>query len=204
MKTVLVFGFLSLFSFSIKAQTVVVAVDKMNVFYVGLNNPVAIAVEGVADEKLKVSSDNGQITKTERGHYNAILERAGTCNITVEWDGQKIIKPFRVKAIPNPRIVVGERDGTYIYAGSFNGMIALIVNFDINASCSVVSYTCTLASLGGDVKSVKVIGPMSPEVSTLLDTAKKGDKVIFSDIAVRCPGDLAPRLYKEIITRIVQ
>lgn len=204
MKTFFVFCFLSLFSFSINAQTVAIATEKMNVFYTGLTNSIVIAVEGIADEKLKVSIDNGQITKTERGHYNVIPQRVGSCNIIIEWEGQKIIKPFRVKAIPNPQIEVGKRGGTSINADSFNGMVALIVNFDINGACSVVGYTCTLAGLVDDVKSIKVIGPMSSEVSALLSKAKKGDKVIFSDISVRCPGDLAPRLYKEIVTRIVQ
>ena len=204
MKISLVFGFLFLFLFSINAQTVVVAADKMNVFYFGFTNPVAVAVEGVADEKLKVSSDNGLITKTESGHYNAILERVGTCHITVEWDGQKIVKPFRVKAIPNPQIEVGNSDRNSIQAGSFNGMVARVINCDCEARCSVVGYTCTLASLVGDANSIKVVGAMSPEVSKLLNTAKKGDKVIFSDIEVRCPGDTAPRLYKESVTRIVK
>jgi hypothetical protein len=47
MKKSLLASLFFLFSFSINAQTVVVATDKMNVFYTGVDNPVAIAVEGI-------------------------------------------------------------------------------------------------------------------------------------------------------------
>lgn len=194
MKTSLVFSFLILFYFSINAQTVVVAVDKMNVFYLGVDNPVAIGIEGVADEKLKVTTDNGKIIKKEKGRYVAYLERTGIANIIIEWDGQKVLKPFRVKQIPDPRVKYN-----CIELGYFNGLIADLQNFDFDAKCKVISYTCTLVVNNENPKQVKVNGSISDELNLMLSKFKKGDKVIFSDVYVKCHGDKVARLIKDEI-----
>ena len=203
MKTTLAFIFLSLFYFSIKAQTVVVEADKMNVFYLGVDNPIAIAIEGVADEKLKVTIDNGEIIKKERGHYMARLEKTGTANIIVEWDNQKVLKLFRVKQIPDPRVVIGSRDRNF-YVYGFNGLITILDNFDFDAQCRVVSYTCTCNYKNEDSKQAQVTGKISSEVTQLLNNLKKGDKVTFSDIKVTCPGDKVPRFIKDNIVQIIE
>ena len=203
MKTILVFYFLIFFSFSINAQTVVVAVDKMNVFYLGVDNPIAIAIEGVADEKLKVSIDNGEIIKKEIGHYVAHLERTGTANIIIEWDGQKVLKPFRVKQIPDPRVIIASRDRNSCAYG-FTGLIASVENFNFDARCRVVSYTCTCNYKNEDTKQAQVNGITSNEVSRILSNLKKGDKVTFSNIKVMCPGDKVPRFIKDNIVQIIE
>ena len=203
MKTTLVFCFLSLFLFSINAQTVVVAVDKMNVFYLGVDNPVAIAIEGISDEKLKVTIDNGEIIKKEKGHYIAHLERTGTANIMIEWDDQKVLKTFRVKQIPDPRVIIGSRDRNSC-AHTFNGLIATLDNFDFAAQCKVVSYTCTCNYKNEDAKQAQVNGMTSAEVSRILSHLKKGDKVTFSNIKVMCPGDKVPRFIKDNIVQIIE
>ncbi len=204
MKNLTLFTVFISFLIKIQAQTVVIAADKMNVSYIGLTNPISIAVESVSDEKLKISTDNGKIIRTERGHYMYIPDQIGFGNIIIEWERKKEVKPFRVKAFPNPTIKVGGWTSGYIYADAFNGMVALVDNMDIDAKCSVIGYTCTLVSSSKEAKSVKVVGPINQDISKLLSTSKKGDKVIFSEISVRCPGDNMPRLFKDIITRIVK
>ncbi len=108
MKSFFMVSPLFFFSILLNAQTVVIANDKMNVFYLGIHNPVSVAVEGVADEKIKVSTDNGVIIKKERGRYDAIPDVSGIGNIIIEWEGKKEIKPFKVKAFPDPLIDLGD------------------------------------------------------------------------------------------------
>ena len=87
MKNHLFIAFLCTISFA-NAQSVVIAADKMNVFYLGVDNPVAVAVEGISDDKLTVSIDNGTIKRTGRGAYIAHLDSTGIVHIVVEWDGK--------------------------------------------------------------------------------------------------------------------
>ncbi len=193
-----------LFSFSLNAQTVVIAADKMNVFYLGVDNPVAVAVESVLNEKLKISTDNGVIIKTEKNDFIVRPERTGIGNIIIEWDGQKVLKPFRVKRIPDPVVKLINKKSYFIEETPINGLIADLENFDFDAICRIVSYTCSVVAENGESRQAKVNGPTSSELSRILSNVKKGDKVIFSGISVRCPGDKVPRLLSESIIRIIK
>ncbi|HEY6504832.1 MAG TPA: gliding motility protein GldM, partial [Chitinophagaceae bacterium] len=48
-----------------------IALDKMNVLYIGVDNPVSVAASGGGDDKIQVSINNGTLTKTGPGKYNA-------------------------------------------------------------------------------------------------------------------------------------
>ena len=199
MKKPLFIAFLFTISFA-HAQSVVIAADKMNVFYLGVDNPVAIAVEGISDDKLTVSIDNGTIKRTGRGEYTARLDSTGIAHITVEWDGKKRLMPFRVKPIPDPTIK-GLRNPTHgIPKPEFRGLFAVVENFDIDARCSVKSYTFILVPTKGETKKIEVTGSASDEVITLGNNLESGDKVIISNIFVFCPGDKTARVMKDTLT----
>ncbi len=204
MKKFLLVSLLFFLFISLNAQTVVIAADKMNVFYIGVDNPVIVAVEGILSEKLKISTDNGVILKTEKNDFIVRPERTGIGNIIIEWDGQKILKPFRVKRIPDPVVKLINKKSYFIDETPINGLIADLENFDFYAICRIVSYTCSVVPENGENRQAKVNGSTSSELSRILSNVKKGDKVIFSDISVRCPGDKVPRLLSESIIRIIK
>ncbi len=174
MKKTAIFTILISFLIKIQAQTIVIAADKMNVFYIGVDNPVAVAVEGVLNEKLKISTDNGVIIKNEKNDFIVRPERTGIGNIIIEWDGQKVLKPFRVKDIPDPvvRCCCLDRDSILF----FNGLVADLQNFDFDARCQVVNYECVYIPSNGDAQQIKVNGNISPELTKVLANFKKGDK----------------------------
>jgi hypothetical protein len=57
---------------SVGQTNIAVAPIKMNVFYIGVDNPVSVAASDAADDKVtvSVSGGGGTVTKTEKGHYN--------------------------------------------------------------------------------------------------------------------------------------
>ena len=199
MKKQLFIAFLCTFSFA-NAQSVVIAADKMNVFYLGVDNPVAVAVEGISDDKLTLSIDNGTIKRTGRGEYAAHLDSTGIAHIVVEWDGKKRLMPFRVKPIPDPTIKAFRGPDHARYKTEFIGVFAILENFDIDARCSVKSYMFTLVRANGETKQIQVSGPSTDEVKTLADNMEKGDKLIISNIFVSCPGDKTARAMKDTLT----
>jgi hypothetical protein len=89
MKKLSIFTYFLLFLNQIPAQTVAVQAEKMNVFYIGITNSVTIAIEGVADEKIKVTGSGCDISKAGRGQYNVTTSRPGEAIINVEWEGKK-------------------------------------------------------------------------------------------------------------------
>ena len=60
-----------------------VAPTKLNIFYVGVDNPVDIAVFGLKPEDISVKSNNGTIRKVGNGQFIVKVLRQGTVRITI-------------------------------------------------------------------------------------------------------------------------
>ena len=184
--------------FPLYAQEAVVAADKMNVFYVGIDNPISIAVPNTSNDNLLVTIDNqATIQKMSDGKYIVRVIRTGQVNITIEANGKTTTKQFRVKAIPDPVVRIGNQKGGIIsieQMKSIEGIVARIENFDINAGCSIQSYTIVLQPKNNEVYQINVSGPLFPkEFKDRFKTLKANDVVNFLEIKVRCPGDNTSR-----------
>ena len=81
-----------------------IALDKMNVLYVGVDNPLSISASGGGSEKMQVSitGGGGSITSTGGGHYIARVNSVtDECYVTVSVDGRVAGKSqFRTRTIP--------------------------------------------------------------------------------------------------------
>lgn len=82
-----------------------VMLDKMNVFYIGVDNPVTIG-SPTGWDKTQVSMSGGSISGT--GSKRTVrVNSIGTASITVSPDGKPSTFGFRVKKIPDPIFKVG-------------------------------------------------------------------------------------------------
>lgn len=92
-----------------------IALDKMNVLYIGLDNPITVAAPGVAPEDLVLTVTEGSASITgKNGKYNVRVTTPGQITIGVMKRGDnKLISQssFRVKRIPDP--VNGEMPADY-------------------------------------------------------------------------------------------
>ena len=85
-----------------------VSASKMNVFYIGVDNPVEVSAAGVNSQSIKVnmSGGGGTIKKDPKGGYNVRVstptKKGEYAYVTVSADGLNDKKPFRVKRIPDP------------------------------------------------------------------------------------------------------
>src|SRR5438046_2955321 len=89
------------------AQTsIAIAPNKMNVFYIGVDNPVSIAAYGATDDKVSVSINGGggTISKVNTGNYVVQVNQfTDDCTIEVTIDGKPIgSSKFRVRSLPAP------------------------------------------------------------------------------------------------------
>jgi gliding motility-associated protein GldM len=97
--------------------SLVVSPDKMNVFYIGPDNPVSISVPGVASENIiaTITGAGNRISKISNGHYNVKLGRNSPRKVDVNVsammsDGTKKSMgkmTFVVKRLPKPYAEVG-------------------------------------------------------------------------------------------------
>ena len=84
-----------------------VSLDKENVFYIGLDNPITIGSPTGMD-RTGVHGDNCTIVNQNGAHASVKVTTPGDCSITITPAGSSAIKlPFRIKRIPEPEFKVG-------------------------------------------------------------------------------------------------
>ena len=92
--------------YQVAEPNLVVSATKMNVFYLGVPNPVEISIPGVPADRVMPSTNNGRISASG-GAYVVNPTKEGTSQITVSVreDGgvrSRGSKTFRVRKVPNP------------------------------------------------------------------------------------------------------
>src|SRR2546423_28084 len=127
-----------------------VFLEKMNVMYVGVDNPLTISGGSVGAEKVRVVFPDGTISRAGGDHYIAKPVNPGMSEIQVIANGKPFKFPMRIKLLPNPAGFVGASKGGRISAAGFKaqgGLIARLEDSEFEAPFRIISYT--LAASGG-------------------------------------------------------
>ena len=171
--------------------------DKMNVFYIGVDNALSASIAGVASTDIVVSIDQGTITKDFGSHYIVRVTKPGQVKVTVSSSNpdKKYSQTFsfRVKRIPDPVPVLGSKDKHEFTPDEFHHFLGLMLwldDFDFEARCENLGFTVTRISKDGTRQSIPNEGIRFTEATlVLIKQAQGGDVFIFSDIKAHCPGD---------------
>ncbi|MCB9327504.1 MAG: hypothetical protein H6572_02340 [Lewinellaceae bacterium] len=192
------------FEYEVGERSVAISASKMNVFYIGVDNPVEISAAGVPSNQIKVSmsgSGGGTINRNGDGTYTVKVTKPTTVSesakINVSAPNLNASKDFRVKRIPDPRPMLGSEGGGSIGNGTFKAQLGIypkLENFDFEAKCDITEFLLVRAAKRQDPEFAKVSGGRYDAKSKgLVDKATPGDKYIFQNIKCKCPGDPAPR-----------
>lgn len=167
--------------------------DKMNVFYIGLDNPVTVS-SGTGDEKTKLISSGGGVTLTKSapGKYIVRATSVGEATITVSDGQQNTPFKFRVKRVPDPVTTIGGTiKGGKIAKGTLQvqqGVRAILENFDFDAKFTVNSFEYTYVPKNGDLREGKVTGDrFSPEWTSAVNACKPNDVFLIENVQVTGP-----------------
>lgn len=168
-----------------------IALDKMNVLYIGVDNPISIAASGGGDDKVaaNISGGGGSIRKVGAGKYIArVSSVTDNCTITVSVDGKTAgASQFRVRTIPTPVATVGNfESGSNVPAGAFKaqgGVAAWIKDFPFELKYSVTSFTITADNDEGDIDEAVCQGnTWSPKAQQIVRNLKSGRLVTIDNI----------------------
>lgn len=143
-----------------------IALDKMNVLYIGVDNPITIAASGGGDDKVQatISGGGGSLTRVGNGKYIAkVNSQTDDCRITVSVDGKVVgASTFRTRNIPDPvGSVGGYNSGDNVPAGAFKaqaGVAAYIKDFPFDLKYTVTQYTIAADTDDGDIVEATVQG----------------------------------------------
>lgn len=195
------------FGYTVGEQSVAVAADKMNVFYIGVDNPLSLSAAGIPSTQIKVNATNANLTKISNGKYNVKPNKTGTSTITVSGGNLKpAIFEYRVKKIPDPQVFLGRSKGGSMKKAAFQahqGIHPILENFDFKAKCTIQGFELTRQPQNADVQSqINQGGKYNAAVQRLIQAADFGDTYYFDKIKVRCPGDQHGRNMNGMIFKI--
>ncbi len=196
------------FEYEVGRRSVTVAADKMNVFYIGVDNPVSVVAAGISSNDLRVSGNGAGLKLKGRGNkYTATVSTPGEARINVSGGGLKASSfLFRAKRIPDPMAKLGKSSGGPMGNGEFKaqgGVLAILDGFDFDARCNIQGFNLTYVAKRQDPVPVINKGPrFSAQAKRLVSRAKPGDIYYFDNVRARCPGDKAGRKINAMVFTI--
>jgi len=183
--------------YMVAAPSAAVFLEKMNVFYIGVDNPISISAAGVAPSDLQPSLSGGSMRSSGKAGSYIVTVSGGTeatLNVGAKLNGVNKSMgsfKFRVKRVPDPVAYVGnlKADGQMTKAelNVQSGVFARMENFDFDLKFQVVSFVLSM-SINGVYVDKKSNGPgITPEMKSMLAGAKPGNKVFFEQVTVKGP-----------------
>ena len=165
-----------------------VMLDKMNVFYIGVDNPVTIG-SPTGWDKTNVTMSGGSISGS--GSARTVrVSSIGTASISVVADGKKSDFSFRVKRIPDPVFKVGSGKAR-MPAVEFKNQDycrADLLGFDFDLKYTVVSANVFFGGTGFVSPVMKPIsGGSLSAIKDLMNKCGPGSSISFSAIKVQGP-----------------
>ncbi|MGB0886627.1 MAG: gliding motility protein GldM [Vicingaceae bacterium] len=178
-------------SFEVGVPSFAVSADKMNVFYMGVDNPVSVSAP-----MPKFTASGPGLSKSGKG-WIMRPKKPGNVKINVtgvdEATGKNIAvgsKEFRVKRIPTPVAFVAGKTGTITLSKSQlgNGVIQAKLEgfvFDLRVKCKSFELGTTV---NGDYKNVKITGnKMNSNAKSLIKRSSRGQRFYLEKMAVKMP-----------------
>ncbi len=174
--------------YTVGQSATAISLTKMNVLYIGVDNPVNIAASGGA-EQLQPTISQGSLTKVGPGQYIARVNTVDdnttiTVNVAGKKAGQQV---FRVRTIPDPVATVGAyASGSNVPAGAFKaqgGVAAWIKDFPFELTYKVQSFTIVGEDANGDLVEAQVQGnTWSQQAANIVRNVKPGQLVTIENI----------------------
>ena len=189
------------FEYEVGERSVAISATKMNVFYVGVDNPVEVSASGISSNQMKVSMSGGgggAISLNGDGTYNVRVSNPTRKDefayIDVSAPGiPPSKKAFRVKRIPSPQAMLGGKLGGVMSSGEFKlhqAIIPVLESFDFDAKCIIESFRLVRSPKREDPKIAENKGGRyNGGAQDLINLVKPGDRYFFEDVKCKCPGD---------------
>jgi gliding motility-associated protein GldM len=169
--------------------------DKMNVFYIGVPNPITVSAAGYSLEDVSVSIPNAKITPgAVKGQFTVETTTPGKVMADINAKTETGIKrvgglEVRVKYIPDPVARVGGKSGGAMASNIFKaqlGVVAALDGFDFDARFQVTAFEFSMLPKRGElIGPFKVNGArfdQNKQVQDAINRSKPGDRIFIEEI----------------------
>ena len=173
-------------------KDVAIETVNMNVLYMGLSNPVEIAVPGVTSDKVSATAKNGSIVRTSDG-WEVKPFYVGEVVISVLVNNKKVAeKIFRVKPIPPPvAVFAGKNDGGILkdIALQTKSLNVELKDFLWDLKFEIESFVFYISKDEKDIEISTKGNELTAEMRSLISGCKIGKHIVFKDIKAIGPDD---------------
>lgn len=215
MKNLFLFFLAQIFMLHLQAQHFALGNDRFNIAYIGVDNPLSIAVENCPCNNIVLKVDNGTITGKDCHFIYRGIE-TGTANITVYKKTANHLKKvglyaFRVKRIPPPGFRIGPYGVSYFYLDRKAKTVVLTAQqyaraefdgFDFDVRCVIDSFSVKIfhADSGKSNMFLNVSNKISQQIKEAFAELKKEDIIFFNKIFAKGPDGIQWELDPLILT----
>lgn len=168
--------------------------DKMNVMYIGVDNPITLSASGYNIEDVALSMPGAELKPGPgKGTYVARVSKEGKIDWSINAksrSGAGMAKvsggQIRVKLIPNPQATIMGKSSGLFPTAQFKvqrGILANVDGFDFETKFQVTKFRFTWVPKIGDPKELEVKGPLfTNDVANVMQRIRPGDRVIMENI----------------------
>ncbi len=178
------------------SQVVAIQNDMQNIIYVGIQNPLTVAIENCPSTSIELTTNNGKITKAENGHFSIIPEKVGLSTISVykRNSPKKILIQsyiFRVNRLPVAVSFNGKTKGNIpallVYHSA--ALSAYVYGLEMDAHFPIIKFTTILNRNGVEIFRRTLQDPNGTRFDetsrNFFKTLQNGDKLCFTNIVYR-------------------
>ena len=197
-------------TYLVAEPTATVSATAMNVFYSGVDNPLAVSAPGFKTNELIVKANGATLKTVNNGYVARVTQESKEANIIVsaKIDGKEVILSrniFRVKPLPRPTTVLNgvtkDESRSTGFFKSFADVVAEIPDFLFDVKINVESFVCNIITTNGrsyrySSNNNKITDEMRKSISGLLT----GDMVIFKEVRAKMPDGSSVIVYPITIT----
>ncbi|MGB0427340.1 MAG: gliding motility protein GldM [Flavobacteriales bacterium] len=194
--------------YTVNSPTSVVSPTKMNVFYLGVKNPIAVSVPGVESKAVRVSLTGATQSSKGKGNYDVeVKPGAKKVLVSVTANGKRIGKAheFRVKRIPNPVAKIANKNQGTISKGLFmqaQGIKAKLPDFPFDLKFKVTNFVFRIKD-GEYVSPIGVKGArFTPAILEKVKRAKPDSDISFTNIKAKGPGKIGTKSCSPIVLTV--
>ena len=183
-----------------------VQLDKMNVLFIGVDNPITISGSGSADRlEARISGGGGQLIGTGAKRFVRVSQETDDCVITVTTpDGKATPIRFRVRSIPDPTPMVGNSESGDVTTAAFRsqaGVRAFVKNFFYETQFNVTQFRITGDGAGFEegIDEANNTGAVWNEAKRIISKCRPGSYIYIDNIYAVGPDGrrrkLTPLIY---------
>lgn len=192
-------------TYEVGTPSVSVSPTKMNVFYIGVDNPVEISASGVPSEKVNASMvglAGASIVRKSGANWVVRVKSPGTvkvnCSATIDGQSRSLgSKEFRVKRVPDPVPAVGNLQGgssvtkSQLTAQSVRADMG--PGFDFDVKFAIKGFSVSAAIKGFTKTEISRSNKFTPAQIQIIQGMTPGSKVYIEDITCQGPdGAIRP------------